>query len=287
MTTRHPMLKQMDSLPVLPDSLAIWGLGQMGVAIKGPEGILYIDACLSDIVRDVTKDTLGDWWARGYPPPLLPEEVTNASFYLCSHEHIDHLDPQTAGPVAKASPNAIFVTPGWCNDILADLDIGSDRILNLRTGQTVTLPGTSAKITGMPAAHYEREFDEQKGDRWIGFLIEWNGVTFYHAGDTIVHAGYVETLRSLPKADIAMLPVNGRDYFREMDADATGNLLPQEAARLARDLQWDVLIPGHNDLYPSNAIPFAEITSALERITPRQKTKQLQPGELYYYVKSV
>jgi hypothetical protein len=54
---------------------------------------------------------------------------------------------------------------------------------------------------------------------------------------------------------------------------------------MAHDLGWDVLIPGHNDLFTGNAIPNAQIIDALERLAPRQKFKMLQPGELYYYVK--
>ena len=108
---------------------------------------------------------------------------------------------------------------------------------------------------------------------------------FYHAGDTIIYDDYIETLKRLPLPDVVMLPVNGRDYHRETEFDVTGNLLPVEAARLARDLSWDVLIPGHNDLYPNNTIPFGEIVHALETTAPRQKYKILQPGELFYYVK--
>ena len=34
----------------------------MGVAIKTPDAVLYIDLCLSDVVRE----QLGDFWTRGY-----------------------------------------------------------------------------------------------------------------------------------------------------------------------------------------------------------------------------
>ena len=112
-----------------------------------------------------------------------------------------------------------------------------------------------------------------------------NGVTFYHAGDTIIYEDYIETLQQLPTPDIALLPVNGRDYYREVEGPATGNLLPIEAARLASDLGWDVLMPGHNDMYAFNAIPYSTIVQALEKVAPRQKYKILQPGELYYYVR--
>lgn len=39
--------------------------------------------------------------------------------------------------------------------------------------------------TGISAAHYELEVD-QGYSRWMGFLIECNGVTIYHSGDTVV-----------------------------------------------------------------------------------------------------
>lgn len=276
------LIEQMQRTQIIPNSLAIWGLGQIGVALKGPDACIYIDPCLSDVVRE----QFGDWWERAYDPPLLPQEVTNADYYFITHEHLDHLDPLTVGPVAKASPNAHFVATGWCRDLLAELDVDEARVIVPPALEPIELPGTSMRVTAVPSAHYEKEYDEGKGYRWFGYIIEWNGVTFYHAGDTIIYPDYIETLKSLPTPDLALLPVNGRDYYRETDAGAVGNLLPVEAARLAHDLGWDTIIPGHNDLYPNNAIPQADIVDALQRVAPRQKFKMLQPGELYYYVKA-
>lgn len=275
------LIAQMDRLQILPNSLAIWGLGQMGVAIKGPEGILYIDPCLSD----VTRELFGDMWARGYSPPVLPGEVTNATYFLSSHEHIDHLDPQTARGIGKASPDVKFIVTGWSLDIMAEIDILAERILVPETLQPMTLAGTSARMTAVPSAHYEKEHDDQKGYRWLGYLIEWNGVTFFHAGDTIIYPGYVDMLRGLPQADVAILPSNGRDWYRETDLNAIGNLWPHEVVRLASDLGWDVLIFGHNDLFLKNAIPMSLMGQAIEQVAPRQKYKVLQPGELLYYLK--
>lgn len=276
-----PLVDTMRNLTIIENSLAIFGLGQMGVAIKGPDAVLYIDACLSNVVAE----QFGDFWARAYPPPLLPGEVTNADYFLISHEHLDHLDPLTVGPVAKASPHAKFVAPAWCAELLAGLDIDESRTVYPPARQPISLPGTSLRLTAIPSAHYALDHDAQKGYRWLGFLIEWNGVTFYHAGDTVIYPGYIEMLKELPTPDVVIAPVNGRDWYRENDAGAVGNLLPVEAARLARDLGWGVLIPGHNDLYPNNAIPMAQIVDAISTVAPRQQVKFLQPGELYYYVK--
>jgi L-ascorbate metabolism protein UlaG (beta-lactamase superfamily) len=137
-----------------------------------------------------------------------------------------------------------------------------------------TLPGASARVTAVPAAHYDKEYYPDRGHRYIGYLIEWNGVTFYHAGDTILYPGYVDMLRQLPRIDVAILPVNGRDYYRETELGAIGNLLLVEG-RGSRDLGWDVLIPGHNDLYPNNAIPMEQIVAALAQTAPRQRYKFL------------
>lgn len=281
MQTGRALIEQIHNTPILPNSLAIWGLGQMGIVVKGSDGLLVIDPYLTDSVNEGH----GDWWARAYPPPLLPTDLEGFNYFLATHEHGDHLDTQTAAGALKASPEIQFVVTGWCVDKMAEADIGEDRLIIPPALQSIELPGTSAKLTAVPAAHYEKEHDLQKGYRWFGYLIEWNGVTLYHGGDTIIYPGYVDMLKGLPKADIAMIAANGRDWYRETVANATGNLLPEELANLAKEMSWDMLIPGHNDLFPNNCIPNGALIAALDRYAPRQAYKFLQPGELYYYVK--
>ncbi len=280
MPTGQALLDQMNSMPILPNSLALWGLGQMGLAIKGPDGILYFDPCLSDVVRH----QFGDWWYRAFDPPLLPEQVTNADYIFSSHEHIDHLDAETLGPAAKASPDAQFVITGWSRQLIADMDIPDERVIVPKLGATVTLPGTSARLTTTQSAHYDTAIDPVKGPRWHGYLIEWNGVTFYHGGDNIIYPGYIEMMRGLPTPDVAMIAVNGRDWFRDQK-DITGNLWPHEAARLASELGWGTVIIGHNDLYPNNTIPAGSIAEGFHQYGPRVPYHLLQPGELYYVVR--
>ncbi len=281
MPTGNALLTQMNTIPIIPNSLAFWGMGQMGIAIKGPDAILYIDPCLSNIV----EDQAGSWWYRAYPPPIEPETVTNATYHLASHEHEDHFDTHTVKPLAKASPNARFVAPAWCRPLFTKAEVAEERTIIPKALEPITLPGTSIKLTALPSAHYEKEYDEQKGYRWFGYLIEWNGVTFYHSGDTVIYPGYVDMLKSYPTADVAMLPVNGRDWYRETLVGAIGNLLPEEAARLAIEIGWGTVIAGHNDLYPNNTISMGSIADAFAKFAPRQPYKILQPGELFYFVK--
>ncbi len=135
------LVTQIETIPILPGSLALWGLGQSGVIIKGPGAVIYVDPYLSNSASS----------PRSFPPPIQPDEITNADYILCTHEHIDHFDPQTLVPALKASPNAKLVIPGWCVDLAQAAGIDRDRLIVAR--EPLTLPGTSLRLTPVPSAH--------------------------------------------------------------------------------------------------------------------------------------
>src|SRR5690606_35989660 len=117
------------AVTVLPNSLAIWGLGQAGMIIKGADAVVYIDPYLT-----------GEMPMRAFPTPLRPDHVTNADYILCTHEHMDHFDGGTLAPALAASPNAKIVAPAWCFDRAQKADIDLTRMIPAR--DTITLPGT-------------------------------------------------------------------------------------------------------------------------------------------------
>ena len=86
--------------------------------------------------------------------------------------------------------------------------------------------------------------------RYLGYVIDDGVARVYHAGDTIVYEGQAERLRALG-ADVALLPINGRDHFREA-AGVVGNMDHREAARLAEEAGVDVLVPMHYDTFAQN-----------------------------------
>ena len=138
--------EQLRTTRILPGSLAIWSLGQMGVAIKGPDALIVIDPCLSDIVRE----SFGDWWARAYPPPLQAQELGDVDYFLISHEHLDHLDPTTLAPAAQAAPLAQFIAPGWCREPLTQLGVAAERIVVPRALEAMQVG--SMQLTAVPGA---------------------------------------------------------------------------------------------------------------------------------------
>lgn len=280
MTTRHgtALIEQMNALSAPQGTLALWWLGQMGVAIKGARDVLYIDPYLTGVMPDAAPP--GALFVRAYAPPLQPAEVTNASYVLCSHEHGDHTDPGTLAGIAQSSPNAKVLYSGWAEGQLDKAGIAADRRIVAR--EPITLG--EFKITPVPSAHYTRESDPVKGERWMGFWIEGNGVTFFHTGDTVIFDGYVDFLKQLPRADLAVMCSNGRDARRDSH-NIAGNLMPVEAAWLAQMLAIDTMIFGHNDLFPFNSLTPGAPAEAIATVNPRQKWHMLQPGELFMYVR--
>lgn len=269
------MTDRVDGLVVGERTLAFWGLGQVGVIIKGPDGVIYVDPYLTD--SDGTGGSLG----RSFPPPLRPEETTNANTVLLTHDHIDHTDPDTVMPMAKSSPGARFIAPYTSRDTLIEAGLDSERVETPTVGEPLEVAG--ARVTAVPSAHTELEHDSERGYPYLGYVLEWNGVTVYHSGDTVIHEGLMEALSGW-KIDIAFVPINGRDFFRTRDG-IVGNTDFREAAHLAEELDVGVIVPTHYDLVPENSVDPGQFVSYLYRLNQRRGHKLLRPGELFYFVK--
>ena len=80
--------------------------------------------------------------------------------------------------------------------------------------------------------------------------------------------------------EVALLPINGRDYFRTRD-DIIGNFNCEEAVLLAKAIDADMLVPLHHDLYAVNRVRTAHFVDAVEQLHPYRKYHIFAPGELY------
>ena len=269
------LTERIGALGVGGGALAFWGLGQVGVAVKGPAGVLYIDPYLTD------SDGEGGTLERTYPPPLRPDEATNVDAVLLTHDHIDHTDPETVLPISEASPGARFVAPFTSRETLVGAGLAKDRVFVPEVGKVVEIGG--ARITAIPSAHTEFERDAERGYPFLGYVVEWNGVVFYHAGDTVIYDGLIETL-SAWDLDVAFVPINGRDYFRT-SRNLVGNTDFREAAELAEVLDVGLIVPTHYDLIVGNLADPGHFVSFLYDLNPMRHHKLLRPGELLYFAK--
>lgn len=263
-----------------PGSVALWWLGQSGFVLKGAaSGLIVIDPYLSDSIAAGDPQSI---WQRRYAPPVAPDQLGGAEAVLCTHEHADHFDPASLLPILAAAPQALCIAPQWIAGDAAHAGIDPTRTRLLRgEGDRLELPG-GARVTAYPAAHYQLEHDPQRGHRWQGFLIELEGVRIYHSGDTIIYPGLITQLRALD-LDVLILPVNGRDYFRDQQ-EIVGNLWPGEAAGLSAAASARLTIPCHWDMFACNALPPGSIAAAYADHHPPQPFKLMAVGERLVYM---
>jgi L-ascorbate metabolism protein UlaG (beta-lactamase superfamily) len=262
----------MDKLDLLPSSLGFYGLGQVGVGIKGPGGVIYVDPYLTDYGGEEGRIP------RNFLPPAEPGEITNASYVLITHNHVDHFDPETLARIAAASPGARFYGPHTCD--FSKVVESSERVTAPRVDEAYAVG--EARVTAIPSAHTEPEWSES-GYPYLGYVLEWNGVTVYHSGDTVIYEGLIEKLRRW-SIDVMFVPINGRDYFRTAQG-IIGNTDFREAAELAETLDVMLTIPTHYDLIAGNTQNPAYFVDYLYRLNPDRHHHLLRPGGLYYYIK--
>ncbi|OPH54847.1 MBL fold metallo-hydrolase [Paenibacillus ferrarius] len=271
----HPLIQEINNTNVPYGTLGIWFLGQESVIVKGAGITVYIDPFVSD---DLEKQGT----RRLYQPPITPEAITNADLCLITHEHADHLDPGTLRVLMRQNEKALVVAPAVCRELLVQIGGEASNVMDSDTERSQALFEGKLKIQAIPAAHEELEMNEQGQHRYVGYILELNGVTLYHAGDTLVYPGLPDVL-SRYRIDLAMLPINGRDYFRTKQG-IIGNMNYREAAKLVADLDVDTVIPLHYETFAGNAERPGYFVDELNEKYPQVKCQILARGERYVYV---
>ena len=231
------LLKEIEQTVCSQGEVAFWWLGQSSFVYKGKSKIVYIDLYLSESSQ------------RQTPPPLKAEQVTNADLVLCSHDHGDHLDPETIKIVAQKSSNAFFIVPRPVFQRMLSLGIPNKRVIPLGANETKEIE--EVKITGIKASHEFFDEHPELGFPYLGYIVEMNDVTFYHAGDTLLYEGMLTTLQKW-KLDAVFLPINGRDATRYKN-HCLGNMTFQEAVDLAGNLRPGLAVPMHYDMFAHNS----------------------------------
>ncbi len=280
MTKQIPTFERLD---VPQGTLLFEYLGQAGYRIKGKAVTILIDPYLSNyVVESGTGDA--EHFSRAFPPPEDSQELHGIDLVFITHDHGDHCDPLTLVPLVKANPGLKVICPPSAARTLQAAGIPSSFFVTPPEGQWEQ--AGEVAYTAIPSAHYALEIDPvTRANLFLGYVLKINGVTLYHAGDTILFPGMLEKLNQASREyDVVCLPVNGRDAAREA-IGIVGNLEPNEALELTLKLKAKVLLPMHNDLFTSNHLSQGVLSELAEHNAPRQRIHWLQPGELFWYIK--
>lgn len=172
-----------------------------------------------------------------------------ADLILITHAHSDHLQPDEIARLRTADTK-----------VLAPADVAKE----ISGDVTPVAPGESHEAAGVrietvPAYNVAEERLEMhpKANRWVGYVLELGGSTYYHAGDTDA----VPELESLA-ADVAMVPIGGT---YTMDPEEAGGLVRAMSPRLAVPMHYGFVVgsPGDADRFRAAAAPVT-----VETLTP-------------------
>lgn len=250
------------------DTLHIWWLGQSGFLLQYNGKHLLFDPYLSDSLSRKYANT-DKPHVRLSECVIDPARLNQIDVITSSHNHTDHLDAETLLPIIGANPAIRFVIPEANRAFIADrLKTEPDWPTGLNDGQTATVDGFV--FHGVPAAHNDVERDDEGRCKFMGFVVEIGPYTVYHSGDTLWYDGMAEILRPF-NVDVAFLPINGNKPERRV----AGNLNPDEAARLGRDIDAKLTIPHHYDLFEFNTADPADFVRACEQYGTPCRVMQL------------
>jgi L-ascorbate metabolism protein UlaG (beta-lactamase superfamily) len=218
-------------------------LGQAGFALVASSTRILIDPFI------------GEHELRRYAPPPIEDIARDVDWLLITHEHLDHLDPDFLPVVVERSPQVQIVLPSPLVEIASKTG-GRDRLHPVQPGDSLRLSDDAA-LEVVSACHAvdvgDAYGDGSTGDgiaRFVGYLLQFEGLSVYHAGDTLVTTELLRQLTSRA-VDVALLPINGRDYFRER-AGLVGNMGVREAVGFAAQMGAKTLVPMHWDLFVGN-----------------------------------
>jgi len=248
----------------------LWWLGQSGFLLQWQGIHVLLDPYLSDSLTKKYSQT-DKPHVRMTELVVDPAELSFVDVVTSSHNHTDHLDGETLGPILKGNPPPKLVIGESNRKFVADrLGIDSSIPLGLDDGATIEVAGI--RFSGVASAHETVERDQQGRARFLGYVVRFGEWVVYHSGDTIRYPGMAEKLRAFG-VQVALLPINGRAPERRVP----GNLSGAEAAQLAKDMGARMVIPCHFEMFEFNTASPDEFVAECGRLG--QSCRVLRCGE--------
>lgn len=258
----------------LPDDMAaFWYIGQMGMVIKWRNTVIYVDPVLGDMKGEDGKTR------RNYEPPFSGKEAA-ADYIFCSHDHLDHIHPQTIQEMAGRNPDAKIVVPKPLTDMIRGLGIEEDRILGMVQGKEYEL-ADHIQVKGIATAHESYETDENGCSKTLGYLFCLGTLRLFHSGDTMLTGQLIEDV-ARERVHVLMIPINGVDMERHQ-RNIIGNMGSRDAAYFAMTAGADLTIPLHYDMVMGNEENPLIFADYMERYHPDRKYHLMRLGEKMIY----
>jgi len=236
---------------VIPfNSIGLFWLGGGSFVLKTKGGkIIYVDPYLSDAghaILGMMKEPPGDY-KRMVEVPIDPKSV-RTDFVICTHDHVDHLDPWSIPDIAKANPKAKFIGPYSCCYHYLELGVKPDNVIELNGRDSIEIDGIN--LTAFLTFHFRDS---------ISFYLRENDINICFLSDASYSADLIkEVMRdnlNYQPLDILLIAANGK----------AGNLDAENCLFFADKLKPRIIIPMHYSMFKETHSEPTNIVKALER----------------------
>lgn len=196
--------------------------------------ITYHSHSVIDIKLDDGTDLLFDPFITDNPKTDLVAEKVKADYILVTHGHSDHVGDMV--PIAKNCDATIIGMVELCT--FAEKN-GVKKTHGMNIGGKFDFPfGQVKMVHAQHSAGYEVDGQMLYLGEPAGFIIQAEGKTIYHAGDTS-NFGDMALFGEAFNIDVAFLPIG--DNF---------TMGPKEAASAAKRLKAKQVVPIHYNTFP-------------------------------------
>lgn len=159
-------------------------------------------------------------------PYKIEKNYNDADYIFSTHSHYDHFSEEDIKKVMKENTKIITVES---SEEEAKKLVGENNVLIVEPEKEYSIDDIRFKTTY--AYNINKPFHPEE-NRWVGFIIDFEGMKYYIAGDT----DNIEKLHNI-ECDVAFIPIGGK---------FTMNC--EEAAELANIIKAKTVVPTHYGL---------------------------------------
>jgi L-ascorbate metabolism protein UlaG (beta-lactamase superfamily) len=201
----------------------------------------------ADGVRVLTDPVFGDRASplsfagpkRFHPVPAQIAELPELTAVLLSHNHHDHLCPESLRALARRG--VPIVTSLGVGANLEKLGIPAAQITELDWWEEHTLPGGALRLTAAPAQHFSgRGLSDRNDTLWSSWVITTERRKLFFSGDTGLTQEFATIAQRLGPFEVTMLEIGAWN-----PAWGDIHLGPENALRAFELLGGGTLMPVH------------------------------------------
>jgi L-ascorbate metabolism protein UlaG (beta-lactamase superfamily) len=273
--------------PIKPNARlsALW-IGHATVLIQMDDKVILTDPFLTE--------TMGELGRRVIEPGIRVEDIPKCDLILISHSHLDHLSFGSLQMLEPKNQKTPLVFPEGLEDFMPDFKF---RLIKMKNdngyenrfiGDTKIINGI--KVTTVFAQHWGGRYGLD-GYMWgnnayTGYMLEYNGMTVYFAGDTGYDSKRFKKLGEEFKINLALIPIGPCAECKKCGTH--NHVFPVDAMYIFNDIKPKWMLPIHyGTLMFAQADPM-EPAYILKQIVAEEKLQEqviaLKIGEQKIYI---